>query len=103
VTIHEAYLKMLSAGKYTLAVFFTTGSASATFHVTDAPVVKGDVNGDGRIDLADAYLVTLAHNGQALTDIQQLAADVNSDGKADAVDAYYIVLYYSERIAYFPA
>jgi hypothetical protein len=66
-------------------------------------IIPGDVNGDKRVDAADAYLVALYRAGKAeLDETRMEAADVNGDAVVDAVDAYYIVLYYTERIAAFP-
>ena len=56
--------------------------------------LKGDVNGDGTVDAADAVLVQRYDAGMiALGDTQLEAADVNSDGIADAADAVIIMRY----------
>lgn len=56
--------------------------------------LKGDVNGDGTVDAADAVLVQRYDTGMiTLNDIQLKAADVNSDGIADAADAVIIMRY----------
>ena len=56
--------------------------------------LKGDVNGDGTVDAADAVLVQRYDAGMiTLNDIQLKAADVNSDGIADAADAVIIMRY----------
>lgn len=50
----------------------------------------GDVNGDGRYDGTDAYLVSLIANGmistRALTAAQRKACDANHDGAITAAD-----------------
>ena len=48
-----------------------------------APVLKGDINGDGVLDVADASaLIDMVLNGDACTEI----ADVNGDGALDVAD-----------------
>jgi len=53
-----------------------------------AAVKKGDVNGDGRIDKADAQLVMrmMLHSG-SVSPSMKAAADVNGDGVVDIRDA----------------
>ena len=64
-------------------------------------VLKGDVNGDTRIDAADASLVLVEYANLAtggalsLTDEQAEAADYNNDGLIDAKDASEILAYYA--------
>ena len=52
----------------------------------------GDVNGDGKIETADALLI-LEHIAQVrtLTEAQKLPADTCVDGKIDTTDAIYIL------------
>lgn len=48
-----------------------------------APVLKGDINGDGVLDVADASaLIDMVLNGDACTEI----ADINGDGVLDVAD-----------------
>ena len=70
---------------------------------TAAPAfIKGDVNGDGEVDVADATSVQLiAAELLNPTEIQKLAADVNGDGKADVNDVTLIQLFAAELIASF--
>ncbi len=49
-------------------------------------IVKGDVNGDGRIGVADIISVRSYVLGGTLTDWQRLAADVNADQKVGVAD-----------------
>jgi hypothetical protein len=52
------------------------------------PVVRGDVNGDGKTDATDALLVLQGAVGKKnLTDAQKAKADLTGDGKIDATDA----------------
>lgn len=51
-------------------------------------VIKGDVDGNGKVTAADARIVLRASVGlETLTEEQKNAADYNSDGKVDAADA----------------
>ena len=48
---------------------------------------KGDVDGSGKVDIADLRLVLRSVCGKVdLTDIQKTAADVESDGTVDIQD-----------------
>jgi hypothetical protein len=52
------------------------------------PVVRGDVNGDGKTDATDALLVLQGAVGKKnLTDAQKAKSDLTGDGKIDATDA----------------
>ena len=54
-------------------------------------VIKGDVNGDGKITAIDALWVRQSSAGvRVLTEQQKAAADVNGDGKINAIDALWI-------------
>ncbi len=54
-------------------------------------VIKGDVNGDGKINAIDALWVRQSSAGvRVLTEQQKAAADVNGDGKINAIDALWI-------------
>ena len=64
------------------------GSIHAVF------LVLGDVNGDGKVDISDAFMILLSDAGLVtLTEQQLLAADVNSDGYVDILDAMIIQRY----------
>lgn len=54
---------------------------------TTSPLLPGDVNGDGRVDIIDVSL-TLQHvlGFIDLSEKQKTAADVNKDGKIDVLD-----------------
>lgn len=65
-------------------------------------ILKGDVNGDGKVDASDAADILVesaligAGNGGEFTPEQNIAADVNGDGKIDASDAALILVYAAE-------
>ncbi|MGN0554866.1 MAG: dockerin type I repeat-containing protein [Candidatus Fimenecus sp.] len=49
---------------------------------------RGDVNGDGNLDLTDyAMIVNATVGASELTGVAKIAADLNSDGAVDAFDA----------------
>ena len=67
------------------------------------PVIKGDVNNDGSVDILDAILIQkYAGEKIQLTDEQIHIADVNNDGNADTLDAILIQEYAAGIITEFP-
>lgn len=62
-------------------------------YVTVTPILMGDANQDGRVEIADATLILQSLTGNSayqLTKQGKLAADVNFDGKVTAADAHLI-------------
>lgn len=88
----------LSGGKYVAAPAVASGSGYAFTlpdGITEAIlVVKGDVNGDGKIKAGDASLIQkyVVHK-ITLTNEAFFAADVTGDGKVKAGDATNILKY----------
>ena len=67
-------------------------------------ILLGDVNGDGKVDNADAALVYAFYNGKVtLNDDQKKAANVNGDELVDNSDAALIYARYNGKITKFPA
>jgi hypothetical protein len=65
----------------------------------DGSIVPGEVTGDGKIDMADAYQIILYLSGKAeLTEVERLAADANGDGRVDMLDVCRVMLTYKETI-----
>lgn len=57
-------------------------------------LIKGDVNGDGKVTITDALFVAQYSAGlRTLTSTQLEAADVNCDGKVTITDALFIAQY----------
>ena len=88
----------------TSTTVFTTTAATMT--TTTEPAFKlGDVDGNGRIEVADAVLVLTYYAksaaGIAVT-IDPRLADVNQDGIVDVVDAVGILTYYARQAAGLP-
>ena len=71
--------------------------ATAT-KVTIEDYVKGDVDGDGVVDLADAVLVINYYVGKTVNNFAAKAADVDGDGVIDLADAVKIINYYVGKI-----
>ena len=64
--------------------------------------LKGDVDGNGKIDTSDTWIL-LKHNAELahLSDEQLEGADVNGDGLVDTKDVVLILQYASEEIEAF--
>ena len=59
--------------------------------VPKAPILSGDVNGDGEVDLSDAIMVTYYSLHVAPDNFNVEAADMNGDGVVDLSDAIIII------------
>ena len=65
--------------------------ADAKFNIVVTNAIKGDVNGDGDVDIADAVCIVNHVVGKTNTSFNAAAADVNGDGDIDIADAVRIV------------
>ena len=73
------------------AVIVLSVAAVMAFAVGDGKN-RGDVNGDGKVDSADAMLVMKCDAGLlSLSNDEIKRADLNGDGKIDSCDAVYIL------------
>lgn len=80
-------------GTAVITAVFADGS-SATCEVTVMNVEKGDVNGDGKITIADvsgAVLFALGESGASTKDLFEDAADFNDNGVVTVTDAISIL------------
>lgn len=59
---------------------------------------KGDVNGNGSVDITDATMIQLIAAGCNFTNPQKSAADVNGDGKIDVSDATHLQKYLAKMV-----
>lgn len=65
-------------------------------------ISKGDVNGDGKIDLIDAvYILQYYNNVRTLSEEQLIIADVNNSGNVSLIDALLIIKFFHGEIARF--
>ena len=53
--------------------------------------LPGDVNGDNKVDLSDAIMVTYYSLHEVPSNFNTAAADMNGDGKVDLSDAIIII------------
>lgn len=90
----------VSVGTTTIRATSVDGNHSAEITVTVTPnAERGDVNGDGYIDSADAMLCLRYSVGlEELSEEQEKAADVNHDCFVDAGDAIKILRYDAKLI-----
>ena len=68
------------------------------FDITIKDYTKGDVDGDGAIDLADAVLVINRYVGKPVSKFNEMAADVDGDGSIDLADAVRIINFYVGKV-----
>lgn len=79
-----------------------TEPAETTVEPTTEPILIGDVNLDGIVDIMDAVMVQLyATDNASFDDTQKYAADVNDDGNIDVLDAMDIQKFVSSKITEF--
>ena len=72
------------AGSVTITVTSADGSVVKSVRVNVAqPTLRGDVNGDGEVSLADVTMLVNIIRGQTASNA---AADVNEDGNIDNQD-----------------
>ncbi|MGM9551176.1 MAG: Ig domain-containing protein [Clostridia bacterium] len=105
-TVENGKVTAKAAGTATITVTTSDGEFTATCKVTvteaEPSIVKGDVNGDGDVDFADAILILKYDAGvTTLAGDSLKAADVNGDGDVDFVDAILILKYDSGLISSF--
>ncbi len=98
-----------SEGDHTIEIISTEldeyeNSDQVVFSVISRPIMLGDVNSDGLIDIIDALLTAQYYVGLDPENfVSHEAADVNGDGEIDIVDALLIARYYIGLIDIFPA
>ena len=66
--------------------------------ITIEDYTKGDVDGDGIVDLADAVLVINHYVGKPVNKFVAKAADVDGDGVIDLADAVRIINFYVGKV-----
>jgi hypothetical protein len=68
-----------------------TASMAGYTNGTKVLVAKGDVNGDGQVNIVDALFI--AQSTVGLRTVNPVVADVNGDGTVNIVDALFIAQY----------
>lgn len=58
----------------------------------------GDVNGDGKVDIKDYYLVAKAYGTNSNMPNWNPAYDLNNDQQVDVKDVYEVALHFGESI-----
>ena len=80
-----------TGGDDTAAVLTLVDGTVRVTEVDNTPAMRGDTNGDGNVNLADATRLFYFINGLAeLTDQQLLNADLTGDGSVDLNDASHL-------------
>ena len=80
------------AGAYYLAVHSATGSGNMTLYVEKPNILKGDVNGDGTISIADVTTLVNYILGKTTDNEPAMeAADVNNDNSISIADVTALV------------
>ncbi|MBN1797013.1 MAG: hypothetical protein JW822_00430, partial [Spirochaetales bacterium] len=99
LTTVEGFERALADEEYMKSLEPTFAEAGAA-----EDFMYGDVNGDGVVDITDAFLTARFYVGHADAGfIHADAADVDDDGLIDIVDALLIARYYVDLIGSFPA
>jgi len=66
------------------------------YQVQQPPVLEGDLNGDGYVDIFDAVKVAIAFGSQYGDPNYDLIADINKDGIVDIFDMVVVAIHYGE-------
>ena len=74
-----------------LIIKYKTIIISESRYINEEEVLKGDINGDGKVTADDAADVIEKFKTESTTDEDLLVADLNNDGKLTADDAALII------------
>lgn len=86
-TIQNGIITAVGSGQTTITIQY--GAAAATIAVTVPASIRGDLNGDGRVDKSDLNIILAALNRPANGPTD--ARDLNHDGVINALDARILV------------
>ena len=88
----------LAVGKYTFTADAGTIEDRFVLSVNALTYTRGDVDGDGVVDLADAVLVINHYVGKPVAKFDEKAADVDGDSVIDLADAVRIINFYVGKV-----
>ncbi len=107
LTIQAHVADNIAEGEYAIGVqnplIVNTDGTKPTVQSTQSKITivdytKGDVDGDGVIDLADAVLIINHYVGKPVAKFNEKAADVDGDGVVDLADAVRIINFYVGKV-----
>lgn len=102
VTAKAEYLRSNAQSANEFQAVSVTAVSGTVGAETPGQRTKGDVNGDGRINVVDSAMVYDHLNGtRQLDELQMYAADVDENGTVDRTDAILIYRLVNNRIAAF--
>ena len=82
------FVTTINTGLETAAFVAGTDHPILVWQVSSEEPVKGDIDGDGKINAIDAAMIyKFVKNNTELTEEQLSACDMNGDGKINALDA----------------
>ncbi len=87
-------MKKISSAILALSLFLSTlGYCPASVSAIVAPVSQGDVNSDGKVNIADLCLLKSVVNGESPDGSMSGISDINSDRKTDSADILLLAEY----------
>jgi endo-1,3-1,4-beta-glycanase ExoK len=105
-SIYYDWIRYLAVNPYTSATAVPTAVPTTvpTVAPTSAPAcsLKGDVNGNGAVDIVDALLIAQYYVGLNPSGFNASCADTNCSGGIDIVDALLVAQKYVGLISSFP-
>lgn len=66
------------------------------YNMQSPPVLEGDLNGDGYVDIFDAVKIALAFGSEYGDPHYDLVADINKDGTVDIFDMVIVAIHFGE-------
>jgi hypothetical protein len=80
-------------GDYTVPCNEDTASLELIFSLDGPRFLRGDSNGDGRLELSDAVFLLRGLFEESRSDACPASSDANGDGRLDIADAVYLLAY----------
>jgi uncharacterized protein YjdB len=93
-SVEEGRVTALAEGTSVIYALYNGMYNTCTLTVQGAELVKGDVNGDGSVNVLDIVMINRTLLGSCTLDSgQRTAADVDGDGQLTASDALMLMQY----------